>query len=72
MRTLVSRSYRKPYWTEGMKSPGLRKSRRRQANRRVRKAKNVPDIGGFKKISNSWDICDYKFYDAKSSKVRRK
>lgn len=68
----MSRSYRKPIWTEGMKSPGLRKSRRRLANRRVRESEDVGSGANFKRISNSWDICDFKFYDPNNRKVRRK
>lgn len=69
----MSRSYRKPWLTEGQDIPGLRKSRRRLANRRVRReTKDLTSGANFKKHSQSWDIIDYKFYDPKSSKVRRK
>jgi hypothetical protein len=65
----VSRSYRKPIWVEG--GPD-KKRRKRRANKAVRKAVVVPKRAGFKKISNSWDITDWKFEDKKNPKASRK
>lgn len=67
----MSRSRRKnPYLTEGQDSSGLRKERKRLANKRVRNNKNVTSGNNYKKISESWDICDFKFLD--KDKGRRK
>lgn len=68
----MSRSRRAPIWTEGQKSPGTRAKRRRRANKEVRSAEDVANGGSYKKVSESWAICDYKFYYPKSPKVRRK
>ena len=67
----MSRSYRKPIVKEGYGSP-TKKIRKRQANRRVRKEKIVADGASFKKVSNSWDICDFKFELEPTKKNRTK
>jgi hypothetical protein len=67
----MSRSYRKPYWTQGYGNR-WRKSAKRLATRRVRHAKFVDDSGYYKKLYNSWDICDFKFHEPRSLKARRK
>jgi hypothetical protein len=64
----MSRSTKKPIYTDGQKSPGERKKRRRTANRRVRKEDEVPSGGSFKKVSESWTICDYKLIARKGDK----
>lgn len=57
----MSRSYRKPYATEGYGN-SWRKSAKRQAAKTVRRFKGFLSSGGFfKKLFNSWDICDYKW-----------
>jgi hypothetical protein len=53
----MSRSYRKPYVREEKK-----KWAKRQANKRVRRCKNLQDGCRYKKIYNSWNICDYGWY----------
>jgi hypothetical protein len=67
----MSRSYRKPYWTEGYGGK-WRPIAKRQAAKRVRKAKHVARDGGYKRISNSWDICDFKFRETGDSDRMRK
>jgi hypothetical protein len=67
----MSRSYRKPYWTEGYGARG-RKFAKRLATKHVRKSKNIANGGAYKLIFNSWDICDFKFLDENSWKPRRK
>jgi hypothetical protein len=66
----MSRSRRAPIWTCGYGSKEKRKDKAR-ANNRVKQA-DVASGGAYKKVSNSWDICDYKIWDEKSSKARRK
>lgn len=58
----MSRSYKKnPYVTEG----GDKKSRKRVANRTVRRRlktdEDMPARLQHKKMTESWDICDYKW-----------
>jgi len=65
----MSRSYRQPFYVDGYGSKWKAKSKR-QANRRVRAA-DTADGGAYKKVTNSWDICDYRFKDA-SGKAGRK
>jgi len=58
----MSRSNRAPIVTEGYGRPD-KKRRKRKANRKVRAApgeKEIASGGAFKKVSNSWDICDWK------------
>lgn len=64
----MSRSYRKPWWTEGTK----RKPEKRQANKRVRKQEDLSEGNAYKKIYCSWDICDYKIYSPDDVKAYRK
>ncbi len=63
----MSRSYRKPYWTEGHGGQ-WRKIAKRQASKRVRRARNVDDGSQFKRVYNSWNICDFKFREPDDSK----
>ena len=73
----MSRSTRAPYFTEGYGGKA-RKTRKRLANKRVR-AKASDDslmaekraTKAYRKLYNSWDICDWKFLD-KTGKARRK
>lgn len=72
----MSRSYRKPYYTDGQtKSSKSRENvrvwRKRQANRAVRAA-DVASGGAFKRVYCSYDICDYKFHCPTDPKAKRK
>ncbi len=70
----MSRSHRKPYWTQGYGGQ-WRSFAKRQASKRVRRAKFVANENYYKRLYNSWDICDFKFCDTKSEqpwKVRSK
>lgn len=56
----MSRSYKKnPYFTDG--SPGTTKEKKKFANKKVRNydLEGLPQHGGYKKVSESWDIHDY-------------
>lgn len=60
----MSRSRRKtPYLTDGQDSAGVRKLARRLANRKVRRQKDLASGGAYKRVYESWNICDYKFLD---------
>lgn len=59
----MSRSYKKhPCWT-----CGTSKSDKKAANKAVRRAAVVPNGSGYKKIYESYDICDGKFPQTKNS-----
>ena len=67
----MSKSKRAPWWTCGYK--GLyRRFAKRQANKRIRKLKELWNGMVYKRFYSSYDICDYKFYDPENEKVRRK
>jgi len=53
----MSRSRKKAPWIVDKKS----KLAKRQANKRVRRTKNIANGKSFKKVYESWDICDYKW-----------
>lgn len=55
----MSRSYRKPISTDGYGTKRRRLSKT-AANRRVRKAEDVPDGNVYRKWYNPWEICDWK------------
>ncbi len=65
----MSRSLKKPIVKDGYGSKWKPKAKR-QANKKVKHAKEVADGGAYKKQSNSWDICDFKF-DLKPTKKNR-
>ncbi len=68
----MARSTRAPFWCDN-NGPRAAKYWKRQANKKVRKAHNVPDGMVYQKFYCSWNIHDYKFYDGdKGSKARRK
>jgi len=55
----MSRSYRKPWYVQGY---GTKRKVyfKNQANRRVRRAKNVTDGKLYKKFYDQYEICDWK------------
>lgn len=66
----MSRSKRASIWTEGYGGK-WRKHAKKQANKKVRKSKNIASGKAYKKEKESWMICDFKFYD-KDKKASRK
>lgn len=56
----MSRSYREPWYTIGYGSNG-RKWAKRYANRVVRNSMDVPNGKAYRKYSESWDICDFRW-----------
>jgi hypothetical protein len=68
----MSRSKRAPYWTEGYKGSWRKKAKDLANARTKREEQPTRAVGAYKRTSNSWDICDYKFHDPESKKVRRK
>jgi len=68
----MSRSYRKPYGTEGY-GGRQRKAAKKRANKKVRKyTGDLEDGSQFKQVYNSWDICDYAFHESENDKAKRK
>lgn len=60
----MSRSYRKTPVLSDQQIGGPRvRMEKRLANKAVRAADDVPSGKAYRKYSNSWDICDYKFFD---------
>lgn len=67
----MSRSKRKPYFTEGYGSPDKAR-RKRAAARAVRAEKEVASGKAYRKVYSPYDICDFKFYSPESRKASRK
>lgn len=67
----MSRSRKAPYIKDGYKSKWKRKAKQ-QANQAVRNETSVTNGGAYKKVSNSWDICDFIFYEPNEPKYSRK
>ena len=60
----MSRSYRKPYETQGY--GGKRRGwEKRAANRRVRRSDWDQFGKGYRKLHNPWGICDFRFWRGK-------
>jgi len=62
----MSRSYRKPYKIDS--SP----YEKRQANRRIRKTDDIANGNHYRKLTDPYDICDYRWYDKDNKKLERK
>ena len=58
----MSRSYRKPWAVDGYKGSKRKQYRKNQANRRIRRTKDVPDGKVYRKFSDPWDIVDWKYF----------
>lgn len=68
----MSRSTRKPIYVDGYGTARKAQAKRRAA-RHVRAAEAVGQGAAYRKLSNSWDICDFKFRaDPTDKKVGRK
>ena len=64
----MSRSAKKPIYKD--RAP---KEIKRKAQRRVRKTdEEISSGSNYKKLFNSWDLCDFKFYVPKDKKAYRK
>ena len=55
----MSRSYKKSYIAKDEYHG--KKVLKRHANKRVRQCGNIPDGGRYKRLFDSWEICDYSF-----------
>ncbi len=58
----MSRSYRRPWFVEGYGSRGGKRFRKNYANRRIRRTKKIiADHNAYRKFTDPWDICDYRY-----------
>jgi hypothetical protein len=55
----MSRSYRTAIYTEGY-GTNRRRYNKRQANKRVRQTIEIAAGNAYRKVTNPWDICDYR------------
>lgn len=58
----MSRSYRKSFITDGYKGSKRRQYFKKYANHVIRKTDDIANGSAFKKVSDTWDICDYRWY----------
>ena len=67
----MSRSYKKtPVSTCGGRCGGTRKYWKIQANRKVRKERTLRNKSkNYKKIYETWNIRDYRFYERKPNEI---
>lgn len=63
----MSRSRKAPFFVDGPHPHAKRK-----AARRVRHCADVPDGGGYRRVSQSYDICDFVFHAPEDPRARRK
>ena len=59
----MSRSYRKPWTTDGYKGSKRRQFFKRRSNKTLRKITDIPDGRAFKKFTDTYNICDYKWLE---------
>lgn len=57
----MSRSYRKPWYTDGYKGSLKKRYFKRYANKIIRKTDDIPEGKAYRKYFDSWNICDYRF-----------
>ena len=58
----MSRSYREPYWVDSYGSK-VKKWYKRDASKRIRRTKDVPNGKAYRKFYDPWNIVDSKWYD---------
>ena len=58
----MSRSYRRPFCSDGYKGSKRKQFEKREANKRIRNAVDVPNGNTYRKFFENWDICDYHYY----------
>lgn len=70
----MSRSYKQtPVFKEGSNRAKIRKHNKRQANKLVRKNKFLSGkSNNYRKSGmDTWDICDYRFYEPKENNMSK-
>lgn len=68
----MSRSTKKPFYTDQQTNRPAASKPKDWANRKVRKTKDVPSGASYKKVFSSWDIRDWSFHRPKDKKAYRK
>lgn len=68
----MSRSYKKNLYIKDGYGSKWKKKAKKQANNKVKHEKEVADGGAYKKVSNSWNICDWKFELENTKKAKSK
>ena len=65
----MSRSYKKHPWVTDhhVKTSSENK---KFANKKVRHQEDLPNRGAFKKVSNSYDICDFKWIKTRAEAIQ--
>lgn len=61
----MSRSYRRPWCTDGYKGSKRRQYCKNYANRVIRRLdedEEIPNGKAYRKYYDSWDICDYRWH----------
>jgi len=58
----MSRSYRKPWYTDGYKGSKRKQFYKRLSNKMIRRTEDIQDGKSFRKILDPWSICDFKWY----------
>lgn len=56
----MSRSYRKPFAVDGYGTKH-KKIAKRTANKKVRKARNIPSGNTYRRVYDPWNIVDFRF-----------
>lgn len=64
----MSRSYKKNPWITDHQAKTTSNDKK-FANKKVRHAEDLPNGGAFKKVSCSYDICDFKFFQTKEEAI---
>lgn len=68
----MSRSTKKPFYTDQNRGKPQRKRAKKWAHKAERTAKEVANGSGYKKEYNSWDIRDWSFRCPDDKKAYRK
>jgi len=56
----MARSFRRPFYKDGYGCPH-KGATKREYNARVRKTEEIPSGSAYRKVSEPWDISDYRF-----------
>ena len=62
----MSRSYKKHPYSKDRPSKGMKKF----ANKKVRHTKDIPNGKAYKKVFESWDICDWRWIWTRADAIR--
>lgn len=63
----MSRSTRKPWVTDGYKGSKRRQFFKRYSNKVIRRTEDIADGKAFRKVTDTYSICDYRWYESKKT-----